>query len=58
MVRLARLVEGMPLALELAAAWVRTVPCGDLVAAIDSARRRSPLGIATGPGAISTSRPW
>ena len=37
MVRLARLVEGMPLALELAAAWVRTVPCGDLVAAIDSA---------------------
>jgi predicted ATPase/DNA-binding SARP family transcriptional activator len=35
-VRLCHLVDGMPLALELAAAWVRTLPCGDLVAAIET----------------------
>ena len=34
--RLTRLVEGMPLALELAAAWARTMPCGDLVATIEA----------------------
>jgi len=33
-VRICRLVEGLPLAIELAAAWVRTVPCGDLANAI------------------------
>ncbi len=33
-VRLCRLTDGLPLALELAAAWVRTVPCADLVQAI------------------------
>jgi predicted ATPase/DNA-binding SARP family transcriptional activator len=35
-VRLCRLTDGLPLALELAAAWVRTVPCADLVQAIDT----------------------
>ncbi|MFO7684053.1 MAG: tetratricopeptide repeat protein [Chloroflexota bacterium] len=30
-----RLVGGLPLALELAAAWVRTVPCRDIAAAIE-----------------------
>jgi predicted ATPase/DNA-binding SARP family transcriptional activator len=35
-VRLCRLTDGLPLALELAAAWVRTVPCADLVQAIDA----------------------
>ena len=35
-VRLCRLTEGLPLALELAAAWVRTIPCADLVQAIDT----------------------
>lgn len=29
--RLCQLVEGMPLALELAASWVRVMPCADLV---------------------------
>jgi predicted ATPase/DNA-binding SARP family transcriptional activator len=35
-VRICRLVEGLPLAIELAAAWVRTLPCGDLAQAIES----------------------
>lgn len=35
-VRICRLVEGLPLALELAAAWVRTIPCGDLAHAIET----------------------
>lgn len=35
-VRLCRITAGLPLALELAAAWVRTVPCADLVQAIDT----------------------
>lgn len=35
-VRICRLVEGLPLAIELAAAWVRTIPCGDLAHAIES----------------------
>lgn len=35
-VRICRLTEGLPLALELAAAWVRTMPCGDLVRAIET----------------------
>ena len=30
-----RLVGGLPLALELAAAWVRTVPCRDIARAIE-----------------------
>ena len=34
--RICRLVEGLPLALELAAAWVRTIPCGDLAQAIET----------------------
>lgn len=34
--RICRLVEGHPLAIELAAAWVRTMPCGDLARAIES----------------------
>ena len=33
--RICRLVEGLPLALELAAAWVRTVPCGDLALVLE-----------------------
>lgn len=33
-VRICALVEGLPLAIELAAAWVRTLPCGDLAQAI------------------------
>ena len=35
-VRICRLVEGLPLAIELAAAWVRTIPCGDLAHAIET----------------------
>ena len=35
--RICRLVEGLPLGIELAAAWVRTIPCADLAAAIESA---------------------
>lgn len=35
-VRICRLVEGLPLALELAAAWVRTIPCADLAQAIEN----------------------
>ncbi len=34
--RICQLVEGLPLALELAAAWVRTIPCGDLAQAIEN----------------------
>jgi predicted ATPase/DNA-binding SARP family transcriptional activator len=34
--RICRLVGGLPLALELAAAWVRTIPCGDLAQAIEN----------------------
>ena len=33
--RICQLVGGLPLALELAAAWVRTVPCQDIAAAIE-----------------------
>ncbi|MGZ5155861.1 MAG: AfsR/SARP family transcriptional regulator [Caldimonas sp.] len=35
-VRICRLVEGLPLAIELVAAWVRTLPCGDLAQAIET----------------------
>ena len=34
-VRICVLVEGLPLGIELAAAWVRTVPCGEIAAAIE-----------------------
>lgn len=34
--RICALVEGLPLALELAAAWVRTIPCGDLAHNIET----------------------
>jgi predicted ATPase len=34
--RLCRLVDGLPLAIELVAAWVRTVPCGELVRAVEA----------------------
>ncbi len=34
-VRICRLVGGLPLAIELVAAWVRTVPCGDLAQSIE-----------------------
>jgi len=33
--RICRIVEGLPLGLELAAAWVRTIPCGDIAEAIE-----------------------
>ena len=33
--RICALVEGLPLGLELAAAWVRTIPCGEIAAAIE-----------------------
>lgn len=33
--RICNLVEGLPLGLELAAAWVRTIPCGEIAAAIE-----------------------
>lgn len=33
--RLCRLVEGMPLAIELAATWVRTLSCGEIVTEIE-----------------------
>ncbi|MEO8751870.1 MAG: BTAD domain-containing putative transcriptional regulator [Casimicrobiaceae bacterium] len=33
--RICEVVEGLPLGLELAAAWVRTVPCGEIAAAIE-----------------------
>ena len=33
--RICSVVEGLPLALELAAAWVRTVPCGEIAATIE-----------------------
>ncbi|MBK8990033.1 MAG: tetratricopeptide repeat protein [Chloroflexi bacterium] len=33
--RICQMVGGLPLALELAAAWVRTVPCRDIAAAIE-----------------------
>jgi DNA-binding SARP family transcriptional activator/predicted ATPase len=35
-VRICRLVEGMPLGLELAATWVRTLPCRDIVQEIEN----------------------
>ena len=34
--RICSLVEGLPLGIELAAAWVRTIPCADLAAAIEA----------------------
>ncbi|MDX1993279.1 MAG: NB-ARC domain-containing protein [bacterium] len=34
-IRLCRLVEGMPLALELAASWMRTISCAEIVAEIE-----------------------
>jgi predicted ATPase/DNA-binding SARP family transcriptional activator len=34
-VRICRITEGLPLALELVAAWVRTLPCRDLAHAIE-----------------------
>jgi len=40
--RLCRLVEGMPLAIELAAAWTRTMVCDDILAEI--LRLESPYG--------------
>ncbi|MFO1325199.1 MAG: BTAD domain-containing putative transcriptional regulator [Burkholderiales bacterium] len=33
--RICALVEGLPLGIELAAAWVRTIPCGEIAAAIE-----------------------
>jgi predicted ATPase/transcriptional regulator with XRE-family HTH domain len=33
--RICRLVEGMPLAIELAAAWVRVLPCAEIAAEIE-----------------------
>jgi predicted ATPase/DNA-binding SARP family transcriptional activator len=33
--RICSLVEGLPLGIELAAAWVRTIPCGEIAAAIE-----------------------
>jgi predicted ATPase len=33
--RICDLVEGLPLGIELAAAWVRTIPCGEIAAAIE-----------------------
>ena len=33
--RICTLVEGLPLGIELAAAWVRTIPCGEIAAAIE-----------------------
>ena len=35
-VRICRLVEGLPLAIELVSAWVRTVPCADLAQALEA----------------------
>ena len=35
--RICALVEGLPLGIELAAAWVRTIPCADIAAAIEAA---------------------
>ena len=35
MVRICQLVEGMPLALELAAPWIRTLSCGEIVIEIE-----------------------
>ena len=35
--RICRVVEGLPLGIELAAAWVRTIPCADIAAAIEAA---------------------
>ena len=35
--RICALVEGLPLGIELAAAWVRTIPCADISAAIETA---------------------
>ena len=34
--RICALVEGLPLGIELAAAWVRTIPCADIAAAIEA----------------------
>ena len=34
-VKICRLVDGMPLGIELAAGWVRTLPCNDLAAEIE-----------------------
>lgn len=34
-VRLCRLVQGLPLAIELAATWIKTVPCAQIVAEIE-----------------------
>jgi len=34
-VRICRLVEGMPLGIELAAAWVRVIPCSDIAASLE-----------------------
>jgi predicted ATPase/DNA-binding SARP family transcriptional activator len=34
-VRICKLVEGLPLGIELAAAWVRTIPCAEIAAAIE-----------------------
>ncbi|MEO8135546.1 MAG: hypothetical protein ABI831_16395, partial [Betaproteobacteria bacterium] len=34
-VRICELVEGLPLGIEIAAAWVRTIPCGDIAVALE-----------------------
>ena len=36
-IQICQLVEGMPLAIELAAAWVRILPCGDIAQEIEQA---------------------
>jgi predicted ATPase/DNA-binding SARP family transcriptional activator len=48
-----RLVDGLPLALELAAAWVRTVPCGEIAAHLE---REAGLGPDAGGGRPARQR--
>ena len=54
-VRLCQLVEGVPLALELAASWVRLMPCAEIAAEIAGEIAGEPAGETETPELLSSS---